>query len=286
MNVFLPAFDRVMTATESPLFVSQFMPVASVAGAARASWRNEEDLVRRSVRAMYVTGTFLDLPEESQMHPELQQRMMAYTPELDDTVYDVLDALRDLPEDRRRHVRRTLRSNPDLPLEIAASVNKLAAATDMSRTRRAQVRSSLTQAGWRLGKQNPSLVIDEYVKKIGKFAPRDATDAELLRRYQTIIGQAAFQRAQVHAQSAGIQPPGTAAADPNVNRPVLPAELQSPGGRNRRRGSKAMGLGLLLLGGGGVVVSLGGALGIFAMTAGMVMFGIGLVTFFAGLIQG
>jgi len=281
-----------MAATASTRFVDQMMPVTAPNTARRAIWEPEADLVRRSVRALYVTGTFLDLPEESQLHPALQERMVAYAPELDDTVYDVLDALRELPEERRRHVRTTLRSRPDLPLDIAASINTLAKATDMSRTRRAQVRSSLTQAGWRLGKQNPSLVIDEYVKKIDKFAPRDASDAELLRRYQTIVGQAALQRAQGHAlhvQTPGVQAPGAGAPDPRVavvsTTPSFDVEVATPGERNRRRGAKAMGLGLLMFGGGALIISLGTYAGVFAVTAGVTMFGIGLVTFFAGLIQ-
>lgn len=173
-----------------------------------------------------------------------------------------------------------MRADPDLPLSIAASVNS---------TRRAQVRSAMTQAGWRLRKQNPSLVIDEYVDKVERFAPRSATDAELMRHYQTLLGRGAIQRLQTQAHTTYVGKPSAApvAAAPEAQGPYPPVDRgPSRGERNRRRGGKAMGLGLLYFAGGAVVLSIGTSAGLFMMTAGFFMVAVGLITFLVGAAQG
>lgn len=292
MDAFLPRFDEVLAATTEPDFVTRNFAVdpGALSDERLARWQRNEPLVRQSVRALFVTGLFRDLPEAAQMHPGLQERMVAYMPELDDTVYAVSDHLSGLSSTERRLLQRELRADPDLPLTVAASVNQLARTVRMSSTRRAQVRSAMTQAGWRLRKQNPSLVIDEYVDKVERFAPREATDAELLRRYETLIGRGAIQRAQVHAATQYTGKPSAATPRPVAERRVPAPYRQSweptKGERNRRRGGKAMGLGLLAFAGGAVIVGVGSVSGIFVMTAGFVMVGIGLLTFLVGAIQG
>ena len=290
MDAFLPKFDQVVAATREPDFTARHFPLDLSAFDEQrlARWHQEEPLVRQSVRTLFVTGTFLDLPEAAQMHPGLQERMVAYMPELDDTVYAVSDHLSELSDERRRYLQRELRADPDLPLNVAASINKLATMTRLSPRRRAQVRSTMTQAGWRLREQNPSLIIDEYVDKVERFAPREATDADLLRRYQALIGQNAIRHAQIHASTQYTGTPSSSAVGQEV-----PVATQgsghagpTPGERNRRRGGKAMGLGLLVFAGGAVVVAIGSAAGLFLMTAGFFMVSIGLITFLAGAVQG
>jgi hypothetical protein len=281
LDELLPRFDRVMAATQSAAFGEQFAPVdvSGMDDGARAGVAAKQDLVRRCVRALYVTGTFLDLPEQTQLHPDVQARMLEYVPELDETIYGVVDVLRDMPEEDRRSVRRTLRARPDLPMETAAQIGTFAKLGGVSRTRRLQIRSMMTQAGWRLSKQNPSIVIDEYVDKIEKIAPRDASDAELQRRLTAVVGTAAIERAQ--AYSLGVAP---GASPPKRKRSQQPTPT-TPGQRTAQRGAKALGLGVLVFASGAAVIGLGSVAGIFALTAGAVLFAIGLLVMLAGIFQ-
>jgi hypothetical protein len=136
----------------------------------------------------------------------------------------------------------------------------------------------MTQAGWRLSKQNPSIVIDEYVDKIEKIAPRDASDAELQRRLTAVVGTAAIERAQAFTMGGG----------PRANSPKRkPSTLSetTPGQRTAQRGAKALGLGVLVFASGVAVLGLGSVAGIFALTAGAVLFAIGLLVLLAGVLQ-
>ena len=43
-------------------------------------------LTRKAMRSLYVTGRFLDLPDELKAHPGVQARLLAVAPDMDDAV--------------------------------------------------------------------------------------------------------------------------------------------------------------------------------------------------------
>src|SRR5262245_57118398 len=59
-----------------------------------------DDLARKSLRTLYVTATFSDLPRQAQLHPRMQERMWEALPEFDEAVTQMVDFLeRQTPED-------------------------------------------------------------------------------------------------------------------------------------------------------------------------------------------
>lgn len=317
MESFLGKLDRGMQATRATGFVERFIPGQLAAlrptGTTldklvedaldephKARWAADEQLARQSVRALFAAGSFLDLPEEGRMHPGMQERMVSYMPEFDDTVATVTDRLRDLSEPQRRHLQRTLQKSPDLPMEIAAGLDRMARRTALSPGRRAQLRMAVTQVSWRLRKQNPSLIIDEYVDKVDRLAESPAIDARFLRQYQAILGQAVVQQVQTQANANTQQTPSTTPSQPRPAEPDRRANAprrvrkigRTPSERTVARGGKTIGLGLLVMLGGGVLTAAGvessdGLLlaGCLGMTVGFVILLIGVLIFLVGAMQ-
>ena len=335
MEFFLGKLDRCMAATRERGFFERFMPdqvarlrpagvplevalqasfqtsspdvPGAVSGHASASeagddrqralWLADEQLARQSVRALFATGSFLDLPQQARIHPGMQERMVTYLPELDDTICTVADRLRDLSGSERQQLQQTLQTHPDLPMDIAAGLDRMAGRTELSAARRAQLRMAVAQVGWRLRKQNPALVIDEYVDKVDRLSATAAIDARLLRRYEAILGQAVIQQAQQTpaSQPASGQPSGpggrNAGASWASKTQASNTPGRSPAERTIARGGKAMGIGLLAMVGGGVIYGAAGENGIglagcFGFTSGFVLLVIGFFVFLIGVFQG
>lgn len=275
MATFLPAFDQTMANLGKHSVAAQLLPDTSRHLVAEGSV--ELDRMSRAMRVLYVTGSLHDLPLESQLDPGLQQRMRAYAPEMEHTVHEITDMIRGLPADRRKHLQKRLREDPALPAQLGEQIKELAANARMRRHRGNQVVEGMKINGWRLRKQPPSMLIDEYMDKVDRVAPRGMSQAVLHRKIAAIVGSNAMLRARMAAMSttaAGSADksyaPGTIAPTP------APAKPKKEG----YTGLKVMGFGGILFGSGLVVMGLGALLdadGVIGVGAVMTVIGLPIV---------
>ena len=98
-------------------------------------------LFRQSVRTLYVTGRFLDLPDEIKIHPDVQERVLAAQPEMNEAVFGVTELLESLRPEDHRGIRATLRARPDLGEQLAALLDEPAREDGIPFKRRMSVRS-------------------------------------------------------------------------------------------------------------------------------------------------
>jgi hypothetical protein len=203
--------------------------------------QSDEDrgLVQASVRSLYASAFFRGLPEEAQLHPEVQERMFAQLTTMDDAVYGMTDRMSTLDEDQRGFVRAALHDSKTDPESVSKLFDEGMGALRMPMGRRFQARSIFSKIGWRLQKQ-PAIVIDEYVTKVQKATAQMGSQVDLQRRIAAQIGQDAYWKRQNQlalmladdpggAQSGGgMMPPPSSVPPGQSGPPGAPVPMADP----------------------------------------------------------
>ena len=307
MERYLAQFDAHMEAitTGTPLGDYQIEKVATRAVRRRigsAKLRERDALARKSLRAIYLAGTFHELPEEARAHPGMQARLRRHAAEVDHAVFGTKQLLRELSPREREHLRQALRRDPGLAMKLAETVDGNAASIDVPQRRRRMFRTVVRHASWRLRHQPPNLIIDECVEKVERVARRNGYDEELQRKIAAGVAAKTFWDAadgQFAGQSAhraatvnepGAQSPASSDDGWVVTGEPEPAPAPPTPRRGRGQGTVntglwmmgiALGVGLL----GAAIVSGGSLAGAFLLTAGVILFIVGLIVLIVGAIM-
>jgi len=179
-------------------------------GHARPSGSEEERaMCSKSLRALYASAMFRSLPEDAQVHPAIQQRMLAEMPAIDEAVFGMTDMMAAMPEERRDGIRKQLKRDPDAAERISQGIDLGAGKLQLASTRRFQLRSMFKQATWRLKAQSTTTVIDEYVRKVEKVQAQYGSRTALQRRVAAQLGDDAYWRYQDRLALAFADDPGT-----------------------------------------------------------------------------
>lgn len=257
-------------------------------------------LIQKSMKSLYLTGRFLDMPDEYKVHPGVQARIRAAQKDMDDAVMGVTEILeKATPEDFQR-VQDQLRKDPLLAERIAKWVEQPAIDDGMPFERRFATRASILQLAERMRAQSPALVTDPIVSKVRRIEALPNSEAEQIRRITAKVGEEAFWKHQQHlaalhagwlAQMQTGQGANSAAYAP----PAAAVEEEKPGQWSITRGGIIMGFG-----GGSVLVGLlmagiaGDAAALSALwwtgivlgvTIGPILLIIGLIFILVGLAQ-
>ena len=113
-------------------------------------------LVRKSIRTLYLTGRFLDVPDVMKVHPGMQRRVREMQPEMDDAVLGMTDRLaRMSPEDHRR-VQAYLQKDERFGERLARVLETTAVDDGLSLKRTFGLRSSTMQLAQRMAAQSPA----------------------------------------------------------------------------------------------------------------------------------
>ncbi len=151
-----------------------------------------DSLGRKSLKTMYATGMFGDLPVESQVHPGMQDRMWAVQPDMDESIAGITELLHgQAPEDLAR-VQSELRERPAFVSHVSETLDEEAARSGLSGARRHQFRTQMLQVGWRLQHQPPSLLVNEYVVKAEKVSASDIQSEARQRWLVAKVSERAF----------------------------------------------------------------------------------------------
>jgi hypothetical protein len=230
--------------------------------------RSEADaLGRTALQSMFLTGMVGDLPLEGQLHPEIQARVEAGVPVMDEATERMSTFLRAQSALELGGVQRALRHHDAGP-RILTSLDDVAGDLGVSPWRRDQTRSLFSNAEWRLRNQPPGLVVSEYLEKVDRLGDSDVSREARGQSLAARLADEAFWTAQ----------------DP-VTRTKRQARI--------RRGAKVMGYGVLTFAGGAALVALGDggggenggliAAGLITGTVGVIMILVGLVILIVGL---
>ncbi len=117
-------------------------------------------------------------------------------PEMNEAVFGTTALLSSLTTADHQVLQQNLRHNPDAGPQLVAALAGHGEKLGVPGKRREQLRNIVQQSTWRLQKQPPALLIDEYVGKVEKAA-RMHGQLEELRRYQaTAISNRTFWEQQ------------------------------------------------------------------------------------------
>jgi hypothetical protein len=219
--------------------------------------RNEADaLAQRTLQTLFITGMIGDLPVEAQTRPDVQRRLHAAVPLMNEAIERGTAFLGSVSDADLERVQVGLRDY-GAGDAIFSTFDRVAADYGLSDWRRAQTREIFAQAEWRLRNQPPALIVNEYVTKVNKLADADIPSEMRVRALATHAGEEAFW--QQHGEKS-----------------LHDARIS--------RGLKTMGYGLLIFAAGGAIVALGGYPAVFAMTVGAVMLIVGLIILLVGAV--
>ncbi len=130
-----------------------------------AEWESADRQIRGYLRSLYVSGAYLDLPEEGRRHPRIRDWMLGELPAIEAQGEILLERLERSTPEERRAVREELRNDPELMSRFAEVVDERARLGGLRPERRRQTREIFRMAAWRLRSQPASLIIDEYTAK-------------------------------------------------------------------------------------------------------------------------
>ena len=218
----------------------------------------EEALLRGSVKALYLSGSFRDLPLEAQLHPGIQARLWKNAPQLDAAVLGMQAQLASFTDAELLEVRNALRADPLLLPRVVECLDAASAEAEIQPERRLKMRSLMKSLGWRMQHQSPRTVLGEYVEKMHRMGTREGTLAEHERRIAATMTEQAFfdYRERVDRIAARWQEQGAGAGD---GRDFVAEGLTyvGPGSDGLSVGLRMMGFGAISFVGGWALVGLG-----------------------------
>jgi hypothetical protein len=277
-DAIMRALDQRMTSLASASMPEDVLPLSKMRHGPEFEKHLREDsaLVRQSIRTLYITGRFLDSPDDMKVHPGMQSRLWAMQPEMDQAVLGMTERLERMTPDEHRRVQKYLHDDDMFGERLAKVLERTAVDDGLSFPRSFGLRSSVLQLSQRMAAQSPTLVVDPLVSKVRRIQAHRRSDAEEARRLAARVGEQTFWAHQerialLHdAWAQRLGPAGALDSDAALARlgsVVVPAQTgaaagsatsapaststSTPGSRTVRDGGIVMGFGL-----GSVVVGL------------------------------
>jgi hypothetical protein len=241
VSAYLAGLDRTLDAMSNPL--------GGILGrrpdADRALDRNPRarELVRKSLRSLVMVSAFHDLPEETRLHPAVQQRMWRAMPDMDDAVTGMSSLFASMSLAERERAMRTFRARPELPMQIAESIDAEASTVGFALKGRARLRSLGSTLSWRLKHQPATLIFDDCVGKVERIVAKRGSEEQRDRLLAMEMTQTAFWSAAAAqtTSTSTISPEGEEPGAPRFDPPVPEASeeeeeaVESESARERRR---------------------------------------------------
>jgi hypothetical protein len=192
----------------------------------------DDSLVRKVIRTLYITGRFLDMPDEMKVHPGVQSRIKAMQPEMDEAVLGTTERLERMTPGDHARLQAYLRHDSLFGERLAQVIERPAKEDGLSIERSFGVRSSILQLTRRMGAQSPALVTDPLVSKVRRIEAHPRSDAEEARRLAARLGEQAFwahQERLALLHDAWTQRLGAVGAIASTG-DIAPAPIPSPSG--------------------------------------------------------
>jgi hypothetical protein len=300
----LPDMDQYIAGMDSGMEeISSFDFIEAMPGKANTpELKKANHFARNAVKSLYVTAMFSDLPPEGQSHPGMQRRMMLALPEIDLAASEMDEYFSTHSTADNARLQNFLLSPEDPGLQFLEKFNSTAADLGVCNDRRLQTRAMMTRIMWRLKRQSPELMIQEYELKLEKLQATNGVDEAARLHMSTMASEEAFwhwQQQQAVAQDDDPEPlaPMDDKDDENLDQykdwtEIPGTEKKNKDGEekdkrsNTEAGARLMGIGLAVFAVSGILVFAGAYPFLIAMTVGAVMFLIGLLRLLAGLAGG
>lgn len=256
---------------------------------AEAKIEKKDAMFRRMLGTLLISQGFRELPPETQLEPAVQDRMWKHWDQIGSSVYETSDMLAALDPGERDNIQKMLRERPDLPMVLGENLDARAANVGISKKRRRQLRSMMSQTSFRLRHGDPASIIEEYSGKIERLRASSERDGDAIDlasklgerefwRYQHLIAKReATMPTPKRVAQMGEMTGATGATGPTRTPQTQETKKPHPGSRGLKAGGYMLGIGLLVGLVGVVIVSAGSFAGVFGLTLAVVLCGLGLI---------
>ena len=277
IELFRQRFDGGLLALEgvdllTPAFRATPLPQSEKA---RELAAKGNPLAQRALRSMHVAGVWGDLNDAERQHPEVQRRIAAFAPEMDQTVVDLRNLLASVPRARQKEMRAIIAKH-DTAMQVAEALDTEARRHGLSLGSRTKLRRVAKEVGSRLARQPMELLLGDYVGKVDRIAARNGY--ELVAQ----TNAAAAVTSRLFWSSDG--------TETGQNEPVAyePTAAPEEARRGPHPGVPVMIVGGVMIGVGAVVFGVGallsgsGSTGLVTMTLGALVAVVGLIVLIVG----
>jgi hypothetical protein len=223
VHAYLAEIDRTIEAMTNPL---GGILARRKDGKKIATDPKTRELVRKSLQSLVLVSAFHDLPEDARLHPAVQARMWNAMPDMDDAVVGMTSLLGSLTPAQRDRAIAELKKQPDLPMEVAESIDQEASAVGFNDKGRVRLRGLASTLSWRLERQPPGLVLADGLGKMERIVAKRGSEAQRERLIAMELTQAAFWSAA--SSAAQTTATSTASDEPGASRTREPEREMTP----------------------------------------------------------
>jgi len=135
----------------------------------RRAFQTHSPLAIKAAKALYLTASFRDLPEQSRLHPGMQQRMLQAAPAMSQAVFGMREHLANLTPEQKRELQTKLRGEPALGEALCRSMDDQITMARIQPERRVRQRMVLNSYAWRMEHQSVAAVVDPQLDKVERF---------------------------------------------------------------------------------------------------------------------
>jgi hypothetical protein len=161
----------------------------------------EQTIFRSNLRSLMLIGSFGELPIKGQAHPWMQKRLKHSSHEVNYSVYNSFQLLKNMTEEQMDDMKTALSDEPGLGTRILEALDQEAKSVGIPSARRRQMRVMGNRIFRRM-KHSPELLIDEYVKKTEKLLVASNSNEAFDRMFKMQVGEENYETLLKEAESA------------------------------------------------------------------------------------
>jgi hypothetical protein len=244
---------------------------------------DEQNFFRSGLRSLMLVGNFGDLPIKGQVHPWMQKRMLYSAPEINFSVTNSFDILRNMSDESKEEIRSILTDDPGLGSRILETLDLEARSVGVPAARRRQMRVMGTRIIRRM-RHSPEMLIDEYVKKADKLLLASNSDEALEQILKIQMGNDYTTRTK-EAESAALQweklnvPAGSIGYDAILHEQGNTGPTEETDNLKTKKGLGLLGIGVILTAAGWIIIGIApGMVGaVLGITVGPILILIALI---------
>ncbi len=253
----------------------------------------EEKIFRSSLRSLMLVGSFGDLPIKGQVHPEMQKRMMYSASEVNSSVNNSLEILKNMSDESKEEIRSALTEDRNLGRQILDTLDLEARSIGVHSARRRQMKVMGRRIIRRM-RQSPEMLIDEYVTKTEKLLLASNSDEAFDKLFKMQVGETRYSTCLKEAESAALQWEKSNTPDMDLGYGLITddqendEEEKEKSKPERIKGLRLLGVALIMTAAGQLIIAIAPSLfligALFGITIGPILIMIALINIIANAI--
>jgi len=226
---------------------------------------SEQTFFRSSLRSLLLIANFGELPIKGQVHPWMQKRLMYSAPEVNYSVHNSFDILRNMSDESKEEIRSAINDDPGLGDRILDALDLEAKSIGVPSARSRQMKVMGRRIIRRLS-HSPEILINEYVKKTEKLLFAGNSEETLEKMFKMQLEEERYSAYSKEAESAAFQWNNSNIPDMPIGYRLMINDQDNNEDPNKTKkreplqGLKALGVGVIITAVGWLIVAISGSM--------------------------